>query len=126
MGHIRSMVADPEGRFLLMQGYADPSIFQIDLVGASRVPQAIYSTADESQLFQTTTMRLIGIQGTPERLVILTQSRDGVTPLGSQDVVIRDDDNNGVPESIQSLSSAQWAVSAWADTSTWDLLTGVH
>jgi hypothetical protein len=123
LGHIRSLFADPEGRFILLQAHGDSAIYQIDLTGPSQHPQLVISLASVPALAATKTMQGFGRIGSSERFIVLTETFGGVEGGAWNRVVMRDVNNDGIMDAFEEFDSQSWSNSPWADSSQWVKLT---
>ncbi len=121
--HIRSLVADPEGRFLLLQAHGNSAIYQLDLLSpAPCTPKLVCSSATTPELKRTTSMSAWDIGAAGGRVYLLVSTEACVTPIDAEWVLLKDPDNDGNFDSIEGFSNAAWLASPYADRAAWGLL----
>lgn len=120
LGHIRSMVADPEGRFLLLQAHGNSGIYRIDLmITPTLAPVLLFDAAATPPLVHARRMAVYDIPAAGGRCYVLPASQGDVMPKDATWVVIKDPNNDGVFDAIESYSNAEWQGSPLGDRTNW-------
>jgi hypothetical protein len=118
MGHIRAMVCDPEGRFLIALTTPAGDLYRVHLVTNPGTVELLVANTQVPALQEATTMQYQH-HATEGRKVVLTQAEGSVYPLYYKNIVLSDADNDGVFESISALDHAAWLSAGYEDDSNW-------
>jgi hypothetical protein len=120
LGHVRSMVADPEGRFLLLQSHGDSGIYQLNLlVTPIPAPQLLFSASSTPALVTARRMVVYDIPAAGGRCYVLPASQGDVMPKEAAWVILKDPNNDGVFDAIESYTNAAWQASPLGDRTSW-------
>lgn len=114
VGKIRSMIADPEGRYLLLLSFTTSSMYRLDLL---TTPMELFALDTVSTLPHLSAAKSlwIGDFSTQGRKCCLSELADSTIPEGSGFTVLDDTDNNGIFESKQTFSEVEWAASPYSN-----------
>lgn len=112
MGDVEAVVADPDGRFLLAVTRSPAELVQIDASG----PLLLRT---HTQLPLLTQVDRLGVwQHVSEGRFFVGTVGDGT--IESQKIVLVDSDNDGVFESISTLTSQQWTAAGYDQLASWE------
>lgn len=121
-GVFSRVVADPEGRFLLLYDYDSESICQMVLGSGPPTFQVLYTSADHPQLDQ---LHDFEPRDSPTfgRTVVIWREYPHRNAAGDETfTLIFDADNDGTFESIESYSLSQYKLTAYWGASDWIFL----
>ncbi len=125
-GHYNCIVADPEGRFLLLHNYATGDLSSLDLSSATPVLQLVHSPAQIPALTQIRSMMMHDVPSVGRICRLSPQDASGAPFASSaQVVVLVDPQNDGNFDSFSLHSAVEVALgqTAYGDSITWNSVT---
>lgn len=111
LGHIRSIAADPEGRFLYILSEAPRKLYRLDLVPAAGAPVVLHDTTTLPALAEACRVSVEEHVTEGRKLFV-----DGG---GALRTMFSDANNDGLFEAAAQFTPTQWAASPYVDTSKW-------
>lgn len=123
IGHIRSLAADPEGRFLLALSYPSGAVYQIDVIGSPQ-PIQVLAPALVPHLASAKTIE-VQHNVAEGRKYILTERESCLVPPGHKWTLINDPNNDGIFETSVTLTSAEWVAAGLDEDTAWHLYQNV-
>ena len=122
-GHVRSMAADPEGRFLLVQSHQTSEVYQLNLLGtAPLVPQLIVSPSTIPSLTLLRRIQVYDVAAAGGRAYILSAPHNDQIAADAPWAILKDPGNDGVFDAVQGYSAAEWLASPYSDKTSWTRL----
>jgi len=104
LGYIRSVLADPEGRFVLFLTYPGQSLYRLRLE-PNATPELLYSVTTLPHLADVESMQLWRHESLG-RIYVLNEPRDYET--GHSTTYLQDADNDGLFETVVTLTGVHW------------------
>lgn len=95
-GHIRWMVADPEGRYLLLQSNASSDVYRADLSAVTLSPTLVVTATQQPALSLVRRARIGVHSPTGHRIVVLSQKPIQHNPTTTEYVLLKSPANDGV------------------------------
>lgn len=123
VGHIRSLAADPEGRFLLVLSYPTGTIYQISLLGNSP-PTAVFTPSGVPHLAEARTIEILHDVANG-RSCLLTELKGCVYPPNHRRTLLRDPNNDGIFDVAVTLTGAEWVAAGLDEDSAWQTYQNV-
>ena len=106
LGLVRRMVADPNGRYLLLLTYPKDELYQLDLATSAPEPRLLYSPASLPELRGARTLDLMRHKA--EGLLVVVTPAEGRFVKSHVRIVLPDPDNDGVFDAPALLDGEQW------------------
>jgi hypothetical protein len=110
VGVISSVVADPEGRFLLLLSYPDGNLYRLNLGVPSPVPDAIASSVTDPFLAAATNIMLV-FHSSQGRRLIVSRVTNGL--VSADRLLFGDANNDGNFDPGAYLTGAQWSAAGY-------------
>lgn len=121
-GHLNCIVADPEGRFLLVHNYTTGDVSSMDLSNPRAGLQVAFSSGQNSALASAQTMVLHDVPEVGRICRLTAENRYGAYPSGSNlTTVLVDADNDGIFNSFTVHSSVEitQGLTPYGDSANW-------
>ena len=103
MGHIRSIVADPEGRFLLALSYPTGALYRFDLMQPG-LPELLYTVGDIPHLNSATSL-VVRHDVSDGRQYVICEFDGCVMPAEYSWTILSDPNNDGVLDAPITLTA---------------------
>jgi hypothetical protein len=118
IGHIRSMVAEPEGRFLLVLTYPNRQLYRIDLTQAGYPMTLLHSAATLPHLANATTLR-VREHTTDGRIYTLFEFQGSMLLPNYSVTLLLDPENDGILAAPITLTGAEWQAAGYELDTSW-------
>lgn len=106
LGHVRALLADPEGRYLLYIRHDTSQLVQVPLLPSAGAPEVLYSPAQISNLPNLWSLSAYHNASNGGRYVRLVDNRGG--ELKNPFVLLKDSNNDGDFDAIEELTDLDW------------------
>jgi hypothetical protein len=117
-GHVRDLLVDPEGRFLLILSFPEAAIHRVDLLAPSPQAEVLFATGQIPHLSKVRTMQLFQNPALG-RVCVLTEVDGSVVPLGARRTLLIDANNDANFESVVTLTQEEWVLAGYEDPALW-------
>jgi hypothetical protein len=118
IGHIRSMVVEPEGRFLLVLTYPDRALYRIDLTQSGYPRTLLHSVGTLPHLQSATTLR-VREHSTDGRAYSLFEIYGSFLPSGYSVTLLFDPENDGILSAPVTLTAPEWIAAGYESDAAW-------
>lgn len=117
LGGIRASVADPEGRFLLIQSHETGTVYSIALEGGAAAPVELVSPSLVPSIASANRMFIVRQDGLQGRIIYFSEWSGTVEHAGVARVVLRDLDNDAIIDgSFEYFGLPDWKASPYKFT----------